>query len=331
MTDSIDQSSIDDRNERELSSLGWLFLISVILHVLTALAQSVLAQKGIGLSIEMNLIVSELSMLIPSLIYILAGNLNFREDLGFRPIKAGTFFMCILLAVLVTPVASFVNALSQLFVDNTMLRMSDSLLEGSNLAVMLLGALYGPICEEFVFRGVFNNRYGVYTGPLRAAFISALFFGLAHMNVNQAAYTFVLGFILALINDAAGSIYPSMIIHACINGANLSFLFASAAASRALGNGADFAAEAASAINKDILYVLIGVTLAAAIVCGALAIPCVIWIGEHEMGHDRLRRILGEAYEKKRWLTFPCVIAILFILFIMFGLNPVLSLVKNQV
>ena len=311
----------------ELSSLGWLFLITILLHVIASLAAGILAQKGIDLPVELALIFSEFSILVPSILYILVKNLGLRRDLGFRPIKAGTFLMCILLSFLVSPMASFVNVVTQLFVENTMLKMSDSLLGGSHIAVILLGALYGPLCEELTFRGVFFRRYTLYTGPMRAALISALLFGLAHLNINQAAYAFVLGFVFSVINVAADSIYPSMIIHACINGSNLLFMFALDAISSSYGvdNGLE-----STAASTDVLYVMMGVTLVAAMVCTLLVIPCVIWISKHEGCQKGLRDMFCNSHPGVRWLTFSTVIAVLFVVFIMFGLNPLLLLVKDR-
>ena len=315
---------------RELYYLGWLFFISMVLNVLLSLSAGVLVQKGITLAVEISLIVSELSILIPSLIYILGKNLSFKDDLGFRPVKAGTILMSLLLSVLVTPVASFFNVASQLFVDNTMLKMSDTLLTGSGISVFFLGAVYGPLCEELMFRSVINNRYAVYTGPLRAAFISAMMFALAHMNINQASYTFVLGLIFAIINRAANSVYPSMIIHACINGSNLLFLFAVTAVQKTLGIDQGSVSSEGS-VGRDVLYAMIGVTLVVAMICAALAIPCVIWISKHENNEAGLYDMFHNRHPKVRWLTFSCIAGIVFVLFVMFGLTPLLSVFKALV
>jgi hypothetical protein len=262
---------------------------------------------------------------------MLVKKLGFRSDLGFRPIKPGTFFMCILLTVLITPAAQFVNVLSQLFVDNAMIEMSDSLFGGSDAAVIILGSVFGPLCEEIVFRGIFNNRYSLFTGPMRAALISALFFGLAHLNINQAGYAFVLGFAFSVVNNAAGSIFPSLIIHICINGTNLLMMFGLTAANRAMGIDSELATRTASTEGRNMLYVLIGITLFWAIVCTALAVPCIIWISKHENNREKLYDMFYNSHPKVRWLTFSCIAAVLFVLFIMFGLNPLLSVIKNGV
>jgi len=318
-----------DSKTRELSGLGWLFLISMLTHIAGMIAVSFLPQKGIIIPVEVNLVFSEISILVPSVIFILIRNYDFRRDLGFRPIKAGTVLMCILLTCFLTPVASFVNLLSQLFVSNTMAQNSDSLTGGSNMMVLFLGALYGPFCEELLFRGIFCNRYEKYLGPMRAGLVSALFFALAHMNLNQAAYAFVLGVIFAVVNKAGNSIYPSLIIHICINASNIIVLFAITKFADALGGKNAIAAAAEKARLSDALYYMIGVTLVGAVICTAIAIPCIVWISKHENNFEGLRDMFVNRHRSAGWLTIPAALAIFIVLFLMFGFKPVINLVKG--
>lgn len=314
----------NDSAPREIRWLGRLFLASLILHVLGSVALGVLASKGISIPIELNLVFSELTLLIPAFIYILIGNYGFRNDLGFRPIKVGTVLMCVLLFFLVNPIASFVNVVSQLFTSNQMVSMSDTLLSGSNAMVLFLAAIYGPFCEEFLFRSLFNKRYELYVGPMRAALISALYFALMHFNLNQAAYAFVLGFIFSIVNKAANSVYPSIIIHVLINGFNFLLLFIFGK----MHSGADIAATAEMARNSDLIYVMIGSTLVVAIVAGLIALPCVIWIAKNEGGYEGLCDMFTAKHPRVNWLTVSAILSILFVLFMMFGLDPLMKALK---
>lgn len=282
--------------KKELLDLCLLFAASLVIHIAAGLAISLLSQKGIRMPVELQLILSEMTILIPSLIYILAKRLSLRDDVGFRPIKVGTVFMCILLTLFVTPAATFMNVVSQLFVSNTMVQKSQILLSGSNAALVLIGALFGPLCEEFAFRGIFDRRFEIVTGPLRAGLISALLFAIVHLNFNQAGYAFILGVIFSIINRAANSIFPSFIIHACINGSNIMLLIAASKASELLGEDLDLAASAEAARAGDFLYAMIGVTLFAAIIGGLIAIPCIVWISKHEGNFDNFRKM----FEKRQ-------------------------------
>ncbi len=316
----------DSGTKKEAFSLGLLFLIAMVLHVLQSVAFGLVGQKGIDVPIEIILVFSEISILLPTLVYVLVKKLSFREDLGFCRIRPGTFFMCILLTALIMPIAAFSNVLSQLFVSNTMVQMSDELLGGSNAAVLFLGSIYGPLCEEFFCRAVFFRRYETIAGPLRAGFISAMLFALAHMNVNQAVYTFVLGFIFAVVNKAAGSVYPSVIIHICINGFNILLLMMATSLSSALGEDTDIAAAAEAARSSDYIYYLIGVTFVIGIICALIAIPCIVFVAKHEENMDDFLKMFTAKFPRNRWLSVPLIIGILFVLFMMFGLEPLLGL-----
>ena len=320
---------MQQEDKGELGALGRLFLFSMIIHVIFEIAVGLLSQKGIDLPVEVSLVISELTILVPSVIYVLVRNLNFRDDLGFRPIKTGSVFMCMLLSLFVSAIGSFINVLSQFFTSNVMVQQADVLTSGSNMVVWFLAALYGPFCEEFMFRSIFSNRYEKYTGPMRAGFISALLFALAHMNINQASYAFALGVIFSIINKAAGSVYPSMIIHACINGGNILLLMVMTKAAKALGAENDIAEAAEAARGSNMMYILTGTTLVGALVAAAIAIPCVVWMSKHEGKYDDLCDMFLNRHGSQRWLTVSAVAGILFVIFIMFGLNPVISILKE--
>ena len=315
----------DMQLKKESRSLGWLFLASMLIHILVSLGNGLFEQKGIYMPVESVLVLSELTILVPAVIYVLIKRPNIVNDLGFRPIKAGTFFMCLLLTCLILPVAGFFNVLSQLFVSNTMAQMSDELLGGNNTVILILGAFYGPFCEEFVFRSVFASGYERITGPLRAGLISGMLFALVHMNVNQAAYAFVMGFVFCIINKAAGSVYPSMIIHICINALNLGLIMIIGSVYESTGLEADIAETAEMARNSDLLYTQIGIMLVFAVICTVIAIPCVVFVAKHEENHDRLYEMFTSGYPKGNWMSAPLATGIIIVLFIMFGLKTLLT------
>ena len=314
-----------DNIKSEAGSLGWLFFVSMLMHVICSIAANILEQKGITIPIELSLIVSELTLFVPALIYVLIRKLGFSEDLGFGKIKPGTILMSVFMSFPVWSIGSFFNVLSQLFVSNTMVQMSDTLLGGSNISVWFLGSIFGPFCEEFVCRSVFNRRYELIAGPMRAGLISALYFALAHLNLNQAAYAFVLGVLFSIINKAAGSVYPSMIIHMCINGCNLLMIMAMIGITEEFGSAQDLAAAAEATRGSDMIYILLAVTLVGALLSLLILIPCVAFVSKHENRFEELISMFKKGQSKGRWFTFSSALAICFTLFIMFGLNPLLS------
>lgn len=316
----------DNNNQKQINILGILFIILIAISLIMSFAVSLLAQRDIYMPVELTLVISELALLVPGIIYILINNMNLRKDLGFVRIKVGTIFMSILLSFLITPVVSFINVLSQFFVTNTLVSASDSLLSGNNLIILFLSAIYGPFCEEVVFRGVFNNQLKRYSTPLKAALLSGLLFGLMHLNVNQACYAFVLGIIFAIINRASGSIYTSMIIHTVINGTNMITLMLTSKVYEEMGM--DLATETASFASSDQMYITAGVYLVLAIIFGLISIPCIVFIAKHEGHYEELTGMFAKSDNSssvKLLLNAPMIIAIVLCLSIIFGLEPLLA------
>ncbi len=78
------------------------------------------------------------------------------------------------------------------------------------------GALFGPIAEELIFRGV-TLRQAQKTLPFWAANImQALIFGIYHMNLLQGTYAFFVGLLLGYI-CRRGKIHSSILLHILFN------------------------------------------------------------------------------------------------------------------
>jgi membrane protease YdiL (CAAX protease family) len=101
---------------------------------------------------------------------------------------------------------------------------STAALIGSALFVCVLA----PIAEEFFFRGFLfgvlrRMRVGLAgrdAGPLVAAIITGILFGLAHTGSAAVQYLVplgFLGFVLCLIRWRTGSLYPCMALHSFNN------------------------------------------------------------------------------------------------------------------
>ena len=51
--------------------------------------------------------------------------------------------------------------------------------------------------------------------------LSALLFGLTHLNFNQMSYAVLVGIVSVLLLEGSGSIFYSMLFHICINTTNV--------------------------------------------------------------------------------------------------------------
>ena len=63
-----------------------------------------------------------------------------------------------------------------------------------------------PLAEEIVFRWLIYLRLRDYTRVATAAVISGVFFGVYHMNLTQAVYAGILGFVFAYFLEITGTV-----------------------------------------------------------------------------------------------------------------------------
>ena len=94
------------------------------------------------------------------------------------------------------------------------------------------------ICEEVIYRGFLLWLFTAWAGVLAAILISSAVFGFMHiyLGVAQVPRTAIVGFVLALVVVASGSLWPAMVIHAAIDLSSGEIGFRVARASLAITN-----------------------------------------------------------------------------------------------
>ncbi|MDR0987049.1 MAG: CPBP family intramembrane metalloprotease [Ruminococcus sp.] len=99
------------------------------------------------------------------------------------------------------------------------LRSADLNTDGSafgGIAVTIMTVIMAPILEEILFRGVLLRNLEKYGGYL-AVIYSGVMFGLWHTNYSQLFFTIAGGLCFSFMMVKTGSIFPSMILHLCLN------------------------------------------------------------------------------------------------------------------
>lgn len=88
----------------------------------------------------------------------------------------------------------------------------------ASLAVGLVCyGIVSPLAEELVFRGIlYNELKRSYKLPL-AMLVSALLFGLYHMNTVQGVYGFIMGLLLVYLYEYFGSFLWPVLVHILAN------------------------------------------------------------------------------------------------------------------
>lgn len=84
------------------------------------------------------------------------------------------------------------------------------------LQLVVLGVLT-PVLEELLFRGIIYKRLKTYCDVTIAAYIAAIIFGIAHFNLIQGLYAFVLGIVLTYLYEKSGSLVTAISMHCAAN------------------------------------------------------------------------------------------------------------------
>ena len=237
---------------RSNKAAGWLSLIGLLLYLFLSLA---LGAVGKNISFGTELLFSQLVILVPPLVYLFLFRKKHPEErlLEFRRIGFGNTVLLLLFAVCFYPVLSFTNLFSQLFVDNA---ISETISTASYSMpfweMLLFVAVIPALVEETVYRGTYFGTWKR-ESVVWAAVFSGLLFGMMHMNFNQFAYAFVLGFVFALLDAALGSLHASMLIHCLYNSLSVCGIYLANDLLSFLGE-TEAATEAAEVLSDSASY-----------------------------------------------------------------------------
>ncbi len=207
-----------------------LFLAIVITYLALSAFFAVFSFMGrpVSLPLVFNLISGELTLLIPTLVYLAATRTGIRGVSEKWKLPIGTIPLLVLLAYCILPFISLVNLGSMaLGGENAAGSLAEPVLRLPLWLSLLCISVLPGVVEEFIFRGLFYGSYRKRRG-WGAVFTSALLFGLMHMNLNQFCYAFVMGIIFALLYEGTGSLTAPMLVHAVYNGNSVIMMYRSA-------------------------------------------------------------------------------------------------------
>lgn len=160
----------------------------------------------------------EVLIAFPAVVYLLGRQMSVKDVLGLTVPGWKEWLLFLPLAVCVDKIAEFINVLSQVVTPNVVgNHMIPLILEYPFPVAFFVIAVMPAVCEELVYRGVLYRNYRK-SGMVVGLFLSGFLFGIMHMNLNQFSYAFVLGILLALVNEITGSMLPSVLLHLYING-----------------------------------------------------------------------------------------------------------------
>lgn len=200
----------------------WLMLLEIPLSAGMSLLLQMISPDY---SVLVSVLVTQGYFLILASVYMFVKRINVKTGLGFCGYKVSSFFLSLLVLLCATPMATWFNLFSQLFakneIGNSIYELTQVLPVG--VAVLVIGCLPGFV-EELLYRGIVYRAFRT-RSVLTGVIVSALTFGLMHMNFNQMLYAIYLGVLFAFIVEATGSLYSSMILHMLFNACNTAYLY----------------------------------------------------------------------------------------------------------
>jgi len=293
---------------------GWLFLCMMLSSLAVSLCMEIVVLVfGIGISIAVSNFIAEMSMFIPAVIFVLCCGDKFSDMIPVKKVKISTALLVPVYLLLCMPLCYFANSITMLFVENTVAAVSDQILAMSLGTMFLSIGVYAPIIEECCYRGVLFQSFKRSGRIFTSIVVSALLFGLMHLNLNQAAYAFLLGIMFAILVEATGSIITSMIAHMLLNSSQVLLLYLESNNTEIMEVANNFSEEEI----QSSLIMMIGPFGVAAVIGVAIAMCLAYWMAKNEGRAEYFKSIfvkrgqLDIPYAKENVFSIPLLAGIL--------------------
>lgn len=199
--------------------VNWLFLTTLLVEA--AIMAFMYLCSDISLGIIESLLLSQLIVLVPAVLFLFGTRTDPGRLIAHNRPKFTTTLLVVVFTFLCMPAIIAVNAFSMLFVDNEVAGLQSYMLSVPWWQILIMVGIIGPVSEEFVFRGVIYHGYKTSQRFVGSMLLSALLFGLTHLNFNQMSYAVLVGIVSVLLLEGSGSIFYSMLFHICINTTNV--------------------------------------------------------------------------------------------------------------
>ena len=213
--------------------LGWFLLGTLLGGVVTALMGAILPQKA---ALDYGMLVSYPLSFIPPMLYAAyksQRNSLFETGYQLNNTHFGPFkgWQVALVTVALTfgmmisaDLPNYYNyklttaspAMKQFY--DTFIELMGQMTGGPFWSSFLLVAVFAPIFEEWLCRGMVLRGLLTKLKPGWAIVVSALFFAIIHMNPWQALNAFIIGVVMGYVYYKTGCLWLTMLIHFVNNG-----------------------------------------------------------------------------------------------------------------
>ncbi len=210
--------SVKRGNWFQLAAISYFILGNLFFGLMIGLLQLEIGIVG-------SLIVSQLLLVGGALLfYKFKTHANWRNDFYIKPLPWLEVFICVGIAWCIMPLLSFINVVSQFFVQNEIQDALQGMIELPFLLTLFMTGVLPAVLEELLTRATILRNYQKKTVMI-ACLTSGMFFGFIHLNINQFLYAFIMGAIMSYIVMTTGSIVSSMVIHFIINATGITALY----------------------------------------------------------------------------------------------------------
>ena len=216
-----------------LALLGW-FLLGNLLGGLIVSLLGIFAPKDVAL--QYSALISYPVSFLPAMIYAAhKSRMNSLFEPGYKLSSSNWGHFKWWSIVLITIVLSFatmitadlpnylnfkattsVPSLKKLY--DAVVELLKQMTGGPFWSSFLLTAIFAPIFEEWLCRGMILRGLLTKMKPAWAIVLSALFFALIHFNPWQALNAFIIGLVMGYVYFKTGSLWLTMLIHFVNNG-----------------------------------------------------------------------------------------------------------------
>ena len=299
--------------------VNWLFLTTLLVEA--AVMAFMYLCSDISLGIIESLLLSQLIVLVPAVLFLFGTRTDPGRLIAHNRPKFTTTLLVVVFTFLCMPAIIAVNAFSMLFVDNEVAGLQSYMLSVPWWQILLMVGIIGPVSEEFVFRGVIYHGYKTSQRFVGSMLLSALLFGLTHLNFNQMSYAVLVGIVSVLLLEGSGSIFYSMLFHICINTTNVVQMLVQKAQGTIMSQEESMAyiERTMQMPYKQALAVSVSVYAVIAAGAGALAGCLLYLIVKKENRVQHMQQLLhGNTGEKRtKLISVPLVISVVLCLLYM--------------
>jgi len=291
-----------------------VFFAAIVLYVALSLALSFTPiLEYIPWNIAINGLSCELVYLIPIFYAVVRHKVPVVEHCRLKKVKISTIFLAVLYTILVEPAMTVMNLISMLFTENTVLGVQDQLFAVSFPVAFLVIAILGPFGEELFYRGILMGSYRKAAGAGKAILLSALLFGLMHMNLNQLSYAIVVGVLFGLLAEASGSMWPGFVAHACINGFSVCAMFLTKDSMESISQMEEIGELTGRFQWNEETQFLLALFLFVTVLCLTVAFGVLVLISKNEGRLHCLQNLKqsGKTAGKEKLFTISLAVAIL--------------------